>query len=166
MTLQIIVTVVAGLVLIVAAFGTIYPVLPGSLLAIAALVGWGWVIGTTVSWTIAAVASVMCLAGWSASFILTGRKLRQHEVPGVSIGVAMACGIVGMFVIPVVGLFVGFALGLLASEWIRRNDFAAAVRSSVEALKATGIGVLIEFGMVCLAGSVWTIGVILHFALE
>jgi uncharacterized protein YqgC (DUF456 family) len=166
MALQIIVTVVAGLLLIVAAFGTIYPILPGSLLAIAVLIGWGWVIGTTVSWTIAAVGSVMCLAGWSASFVLTGRKLRQHEVPGVSIVVAMVAGIVGMFVIPVVGLFVGFALGLLASEWIRRNDFSAAVRSSMEALKATGIGVLIEFCMVCLAGSVWTIGVILHFALD
>lgn len=166
MALQVIVTVVAGLLLIVAAFGTIYPILPGSLLAIATLVGWGWVIGTTVSWTIAAVGSVMCLVGWSAGFILTGRKLRQHEVPGVSIVVAMVAGIAGMFLIPVVGLFVGFALGLLASEWVRRNDFGAAVRSSVEALKATGIGVLIEFCMVCLAGSVWTIGVILHFALD
>jgi hypothetical protein len=33
----------------------------------------------------------------------------------------------------------------------------------VETLKATGIGVVLEFGMVCLAGSVWMIGAITHF---
>lgn len=166
MTLQIIVTVAAGLMLLVAAFGTIYPVLPGSLLAIATLIAWGWVIGSTVSWTVAAVASAMCLVGFSSSLILTGRKLRHHEVPGGSVAVAMVGGIVGMFVIPLVGLFVGFALGLLASEWIRRNDARSAVSASLAALKATGIGVLIEFCMVCLGGSVWAIGVILHFTIE
>jgi hypothetical protein len=33
----------------------------------------------------------------------------------------------------------------------------------VETLKATGIGVLVEFGLVCLAGSVWVIGATTHF---
>ena len=40
----------------------------------------------------------------------------------------------------------------------------AVAGQGVEALKATGIGILVEFGMVCLAGSVWMIGVITHFA--
>jgi uncharacterized protein YqgC (DUF456 family) len=68
-----------------------------------------------------------------------------------------------MFLIPVVGLFVGFGVGLLASELLRRRDFRAAATSSLETLKATGIGILAEFALVCLAGSVWMIGVIVHF---
>jgi uncharacterized protein len=39
-----------------------------------------------------------------------------------------------------------------------------SLKSSIETLKAMGTGVVVEFCMVCLAGSVWTIGVISHFA--
>ncbi|HZL64941.1 MAG TPA: DUF456 domain-containing protein [Thermoleophilia bacterium] len=93
-----------------------------------------------------------------------GAKAQAAEVPKRSIAVAIACGLVGMYLIPVVGLFVGFGAGLLASEYLRHRDFRSALKSSVEALKATGIGILVEFGMVCLAGSVWMIGVTAHFA--
>jgi uncharacterized protein YqgC (DUF456 family) len=69
-----------------------------------------------------------------------------------------------MFVLPVFGLFLGFAGGLFVGEYIRRTDAKAALRSSGQTLKAMGLGMLVEFFMVSLAGSVWTIGVIVHFA--
>jgi uncharacterized protein YqgC (DUF456 family) len=161
--IEIAVTVFAGILLAVAAIGTVYPVLPGSPLAVVTLLAWGWVLGSAVSWTVAAVGALLVTVGWSASYVLTGRKLKQQQIPKRSVAVAMAAGVVGMFLIPVVGLFVGFGAGLLASELVRRRDFRAALTSSVQTLKATGIGVLVEFGMVCLAGSVWTIGVAAHF---
>jgi uncharacterized protein len=156
-------TVLAGIVLAVAAVGTVYPVLPGSPLALAALIAWGWVLGSAVSWIAAVIGALLVTIGWSASYVLTGRKLRQQQVPKRSIAVAMVAAVAGMFLIPVVGLFVGFGAGLLASEYARRRDLGAAFTSSVETLKATGLGILVEFGMVCLAGSVWTIGVVAHF---
>ena len=157
------VTILAGVLLAVAAIGTVYPVLPGSPLAIVTLIAWGWIVGSAASWTAAVIASLIALAGWSASAVLTGRKLKQQQIPKRSVLVAVVAGVVGMFLIPVVGLFVGFAVGLLVSEYARRLDFAAALRSSVETLKATGLGILLEFGLVCLATSVWIIGVITHF---
>lgn len=96
--------------------------------------------------------------------MLTGRKLKQQQIPKRSVLVAVVAGVVGMFLIPLVGLFVGFGAGLLLSEYARRLDFAAALKSSVETLKATGVGILLEFGLVCLAASVWMIGVITHFS--
>ncbi len=159
------VTVVAGVLLVVAAVGTVYPVLPGSPLAIVTLIVWGWVIGSPAAWTAAVIGALVAAVGWSASLVLTGRKLKQQEIPRRSIAVAMATAVVGMFLIPVVGLFVGFGAGLLASELVRRRDLREALRSSVETLKATGIGILVEFAMVCLAGSVWMIGVIVHYAI-
>jgi uncharacterized protein YqgC (DUF456 family) len=161
---DIVVTVAAGILLVAAAVGTVYPILPGSALGLATLLAWGWVLGSVASWTAALIGAALVAAGWSASYVLTGRKLRQHQVPKRSIAVAMAAAVAGMFLIPVVGLFVGFGAGLLASETARRRDVRAALDSSVETLKATGIGLLVEFGMVCLAGSVWTIGVAAHFA--
>ena len=163
MDVQIVVTVAAGVLLAVAAIGTVYPVLPGSLLAILTLVAWAWIIGSPEAWIAAVVGSLIAGVGWSVSAVLTGRKLKQQQIPRRSIAVAVVCAVVGMFLIPVVGLFVGFGAGLLASEYVRRRDFRAALDSSVETLKATGLGILVEFGMVCLAASVWMIGAIVHF---
>jgi len=166
MALDIVVTVIAGGLLVVAAIGTVYPGLPGSPLAIGALLGWALVVGSTAAWIAAVSGALLAAVGWSASALLTGRALKREQVPARSIAVAMVCGVVGMFLIPVVGLFVGFAAGLLASELVRRRDLRQALRASLLALKATGIGILIEFAMVCLAGFVWVVGVVVHFAVS
>jgi len=160
---QVVVTMLAGLLLAVAAIGTVYPVLPGSVLAIVTLIAWAWILGSPAAWTAAVIGALLAGAGWSAGAVLTGRKLKQHQIPRRSVAVAMVAAVAGMFLIPVVGLFVGFGGGLLASEYVRRRDFHSALKSSVETLKATGIGVLVEFGMVCLAASVWMIGASTHF---
>jgi uncharacterized protein YqgC (DUF456 family) len=164
MTLDIIVTVVAGLLLALALFGTVFPVVPGSPTAIAALILWGWVLGSTVSWTTAAVGCFFCLIGWSASALLTGRVMKRHRIPKGSILVAVVAGVVGAFLIPFLGLFVGFALGLFVTEFVRQRDFQAALASSIRALKAMGLGMLTEFFMVALAASVWVVGVVFFFA--
>jgi uncharacterized protein len=91
--------------------------------------------------------------------VLTGRKLKQHAIPSRSIAVALVAGVAGMFIIPVVGLFVGFAAGLLLSEVLRTRNIGTAATSSWAALKATGLGMLAEFGLACLAASTWVIGV-------
>jgi uncharacterized protein YqgC (DUF456 family) len=164
MTADIIATIVAGILLAVAVFGTIFPVLPGSPVALVALIAWGWVLGSAVSWTAAGIGALFCCGGFSAGALLTGRRLKRQQIPRRSILVAVLAGVVGMFVIPVAGLFIGFAGGLFVSEYSRRGDFRAALTSSGDALKAMGLGMLVEFGMVFLAGSAWMIGVIVHFA--
>jgi uncharacterized protein YqgC (DUF456 family) len=142
----------------------IVTVVAGVLLALVTLIAWGWVLGSAASWTAAGIGAVLVCVGWSASALLTGRKLKREKIPRRSILVAVLAGIVGMFVIPLFGLLIGFAAGLFVSEYVRVGDSRTALRSSLEALKATGLGMLVEFAMVALAGSVWTIGVIVHFA--
>ena len=164
MTTDIIVTVVAGILLAVAVFGTVYPILPGSPIALVTLIAWGWVLGSAASWTAAGIGALFAIIGWSASVLLVGRRMKRERIPKRSILIGVLAGIVGMFVIPVAGLFVGFAIGLFLSEYARSNDCRSALRSSGAALKATGLGMLAEFTMVALAGSAWTIGMIVHFA--
>jgi uncharacterized protein YqgC (DUF456 family) len=164
MTADIIVTVVAGILLAVAVFGTVFPILPGSPVAIATLIMWGWVLGSTASWVAAGIGILFCLIGWSASALLAGRKLKEQRIPKGSILAALIAGIIGAFLIPFFGLFLGFATGLFVSEYLRKGDFRPALDSSLEALKAMGLGMLIEFFMVSLAASVWAVGVIVHFA--
>ena len=55
------------------------------------------------------------------------------------------------------------SVGLVLGEYGRRRDFPAALRASGSALKAMGLGVLVEFGCAAMASLVWMIGVIAHF---
>ncbi len=164
MDTQIITTVIAGLLLAVAALGTIIPVLPGSLLTLGTLLAWGWILGSGASWWSAGIGMAIALAGWSASTVLTGRNLKKQMIPRGSVFLAVALGIVGMFVVPVLGLFLGFGVGLLVGEYSRRRNLTEALRASGSALKAMGTGMVVEFGCAALASSVWMIGVIVHFS--
>ncbi len=166
MDTDILVTVLAGVLLVVAAVGVVYPGLPGSLLAIVTLLVWAWAMGSWAAWIAAIVGALLCVVGWSASALLTGRKMKQLQVPGWSVLVAVVAGVAGMFLIPVVGLFVGFAVGLLASELVRRRNVREAWRSGFAALKALGAGVLVELLLVCAAASVWSIGALVHFSVR
>lgn len=161
---QILVTIIAGLLLVLSVAGTVYPVLPGSFLTILTLLGWALLIGGPAAWICASVGMGLALAGWSASMVLTGRSLKNQQIPRGTILVAVAAGIAGMFLIPVIGLFVGFGVGLLLAEFGRRRNLRSALQASVTTLKSTGLGILIEFGCAALAGSAWTIGVIWHFS--
>lgn len=160
MNAQTLVTILCGLAILVGVAGTIVPVLPGSILIGLSLLAWAiWGGAGTVGWVVFGVGLTLVLVGMAASAVLTGRKLKQHNVPNRSVLIGLALGVAGMFIIPVVGLFLGFAAGLLLSEFRRNRNFKTAVTSSWAALKATGLGMLVEFGLASLAASTWVIGV-------
>ncbi|WP_018775421.1 DUF456 domain-containing protein [Arthrobacter sp. 131MFCol6.1] len=156
---EIVVTLLCGLAIVVGVAGTIIPVLPGSILIGASLLAWAlWGGAGATGWVVFGIGMMFVLAGMAASAVLTGRKLKEHSIPSRSVVVGLVLGVAGMFVIPVVGLFVGFAAGLLLSELQRTRVFGTAVASSWAALKATGLGMIVEFGLACLAASTWVIG--------
>ena len=160
MNAQTVVTVLCGLAILVGVAGTVIPVLPGSFLIGLSLLAWAiWGGEGVTGWVVFGVGMVFVLAGMAASAVLAGRKLKQHRIPNRSVALGIVLGIVGMFVIPVVGLIVGFATGLLLSEVQRTRNVGTALTTSWAALKATGLGILVEFGLACLAASTWLIGV-------
>lgn len=163
MEAQILATVFCGLLIAVGIAGIVVPVLPGTITIGISLLVWAIVLQNTLGWVVFAIGMVFVAAGMLASLVLTGRRLKQRQVPNWSVLVGVLVGVVGMFVVPVVGLFVGFAAGLLLSEYARRRDFGQAVGASWAALKAVGLGMLVELGCAFAAGAVWVVGVLMHF---
>jgi uncharacterized protein YqgC (DUF456 family) len=160
MNSETVVTILCGLAILVGVAGTVIPVLPGGILIALSLLSWAiWGGAGAGGWVVFGIGMVFVLAGMAASAVLTGRKLKEHSIPNRSVVVGLVLAVVGMFLIPVVGLFVGFAAGLLLSEYHRTRKFGTAVTTSWAALKATGLGILVEFGLACLAASTWLIGV-------
>lgn len=163
MDAQIVWTVVCGIAIAVGAAGIIIPVLPGSILIAVSLLVWALVVGGPAGWITFGVGLAFVAAGVASSAVLTGRAMKQRSIPGRSVLIGLVLGIVGFFVIPVVGLLVGFAVGLFLSELARQREFKPAVSSSVAALKATGLGILAEFGFAALAAGTWAAGVLVYF---
>jgi hypothetical protein len=71
-----------------------------------------------------------------------------------------ALGLVGFFVVPVVGLLLGFVLGVYLAERGRLGQHQAAWTSTVVALKAAGVSMLIELLTGLLMAATWVIAVL------
>ena len=115
LTVQIIVTVLAGLAYVVGLAGIIVPVLPGTITLVIATLIWAIVVGGWPAWVAFGLVLVFGAIGMTSSYVLTGRRLHAAEVPMWPVYVAIASGIVGIFVIPFLGLLVTLAgaIGLL-----------------------------------------------------
>lgn len=163
MDAQIIWTVVCGLAIVVGATGVIIPVLPGSVLIGISLLVWAIVLGSPLGWIVFGIGVLFVAAGMASSAVLTGKAMKERAIPGRSVVIGLVLGVVGFFLIPVVGLLVGFVVGLFLSEFARQREFRPAVSSSGAALKAMGIGMLAEFGFASLAAGTWATGVLVHF---
>lgn len=162
MTADIIATIVAALAFAVGITGIIVPVLPGSITIIIGTLIWAIVVGGWGAWIPFAIILLLCSAGMVCSYVLTGKRLKDREIPGWAIAVAVLAGVVGMFLIPGPGLLIGFVAALFLVEWQRRQDPAVAWSSTWTAIKALGIGILLELSLALAAAFVFVIAVAFH----
>ena len=148
-----------GLAILVGLAGIIVPVLPGTVLILAALLIWAVQVGTGAGWVVFAVGTTFLAVGTMVKYVVPGRRMQAAGVPNSTILIGALVGIVGFFVIPVVGLLVGFVLGVYLAEH-RRVGAERAWPSTKAALKAVGLGILIELVAALLATATWLVGVV------
>lgn len=151
------VNLVVGLAILVGLAGIVLPVLPGSLIIAVAVLVWAIDAEQAAGWAVFVAVALLLVAGWSATYVMTGRRVQTAGVPRSSIVLAGLAGIVGFFVIPVLGLFLFFAGGLFLAEYRRLRDPVAARRSAFVALRATALGMLVELGLALLAAGSWAV---------
>jgi hypothetical protein len=154
-------TVVIGLVMLVGLIGIVVPVLPGLLLVWVAVLVWALEIQTTASWVVLGIATALALSGLLLQYVLPGRRLATAGVTTASTVAGAGLGLVGFFVIPVVGAPVGFVLGLYLAERIKQGTHAAAWLSTRHALKAVMLSMGIELLTGLAIAGTWLIGVIM-----
>jgi uncharacterized protein YqgC (DUF456 family) len=153
-------TFLVGVAIFVGILGIVVPVLPGALLSLAAILVWALEVQSATGWTVLAAAVVLIGASQVVKYVVPERRLRESGVPRRSMFVGVLLGIVGFFVIPVVGMFVGFPLGVYLSERQRLGAHANAWTSTKHALRATGLSILIELIGTSLAAAVWLTAVL------
>ncbi|WGT46975.1 DUF456 domain-containing protein [Tessaracoccus lacteus] len=158
--MEFLVAIAAILLALAGLVGIVFPVLPGSLLVGAGALVWAVWGASGWGWIAFAFAVTLLAVGAGSSWLLTGRSLREREVPGWPVTVGIVVGIVGVFVLPGFGLPIGFAVGLLLAEWWRLRGLRQAASTSWATIKALGVGILVELGCAMLATSVLAVSII------
>ncbi|QCX27239.1 DUF456 domain-containing protein [Nocardioides jishulii] len=152
--------VLVGAAIAIGLVGIVVPVLPGSLLVGGAVLAWAIVHDAPAAWVVFAVAATFLVAGTVVKFLVPGRRLQTAGVPSSTLWFGAALGIVGFFVVPVVGLFLGFPLGVYLAEY-RRLGPERAWPATKGALRAVGLSILIELVAAVLAALTWGVGLVL-----
>jgi len=150
-------TFICGLLVVVGLFGILVPVLPGTVLVLLGFLVWASEEGTAESWTVFALAAAILATGAVVKYAVPGRRLKA-AVPTRTLVAGGLFAVVGFFVIPVVGMLVGFPIGVYVAERVRLGA-AAAWPSTRAALRAVATSILIELVAALVATAVWLAGV-------
>lgn len=146
------------LVVVVGVLGVVIPVLPGELLIAAAVLTWAALTASVLGWSVAMVSLVVLAVGWFAGWVLGRRHLDRAGVRKATLVAGGLAGTVGFFVLPVVGLPVGFVAGVYAAERVRGLPHHLAWPATRAAVGAAGLVLLVQLGGAVLAATCWAVG--------
>jgi uncharacterized protein YqgC (DUF456 family) len=167
------VTLLTSIMIIIGLVGIVVPVLPGLLLVWAGVAVWAVARHDITGWIALALATALTLGGTLVKYLLPGRRLRSAGVGWPTLATGAALGLVGFFLIPVLGLFVGFVLGIYLAERVRLSSTRTAFpttgppsarpgdgapsawASTKAALVAVGWSIAIELVTGLLVASLW-----------
>ena len=150
-----------GLLIVVGLVGVVIPVIPGLLIAVLGVLLWAYGLGTTTGWVVFGVCVGLYAAGLTLQFLIPGRRMKAAGIATSTLFFGLLIGIVGFFVVPVIGGPLGFVLGIYLIEMSRSQDRNTAWPSTKAALR----GVLHSMGIELAAGmaifTTWVIAAVL-----
>jgi uncharacterized protein len=153
--------VLVALAIAVGIIGIVLPLLPGTLLVFGAIAVWAFVEDDVTAWVTLGVVVVVLAAATLVKYMWPARRMRAADVSTWSLVAGAVLGIVGFFVIPVLGLVIGFVLGVYLAELAKRRDQRIAWTSTKHAVKGVALSVGVELCGALLATAAWVAGVYL-----
>jgi uncharacterized protein YqgC (DUF456 family) len=130
-------------------------------LVYAAIAVWAAVEHTVVSWVVLGVVTVVLGASLLTKYLWPARRMRAAEVGRWTLTAGAVLGVIGFFVVPVVGLLLGFVLGVYLAELAARCNQRRAWAATVHALKAVALSVGVELAGGLIAAALWVVGLVL-----
>ena len=138
----------------------VVPVLPGGLVVFLAIAVWALVVHTATAWVVLGVAAALFVAAEIIKFTWPVKRMRQADVATRSLFIGAILGVIGFVVIPVLGLAIGFVLGVYLSEYAARRDHAMAWSRTGHAVKGIVLSMGVELTGALLSTVAWVVGVL------
>ena len=151
--------ILVALAIAVGLAGIVIPLLPGTLLVFAAIAVWAVIENNVTGWVTLGVATALLAVATLIKYTWPVKRMRAADVRTLSLVAGGVLGIVGFFVIPVVGLLIGFVLGVYLAELANRRDQRVAWTSTKHAVKGVALSVGVELAGALLATVAWVTGV-------
>jgi uncharacterized protein YqgC (DUF456 family) len=154
--------VVIGLVMAIGLVGTIVPVLPGVTLVWGA--GLAWAIldgGDFLHWSLFAVMTIFFISAHALGIYLPSKTTSGPENPKWTFLFASLCAVIGFFVVPIIGVPLGFIVGVFIRQLIASREFHRALGATGKTLRALGIVVLVQCACAIAIAATWAIGLFL-----
>ncbi|MET9291455.1 DUF456 domain-containing protein [Streptomyces sp. NPDC003077] len=150
-----------GLVMLLGLLGVLVPGVPGAPIVWAAVLWWALTAPTTPAWAVLIGATALLLLNQALKWVLPARDLRGAGAPCRTLFLSGAAGIVGFFVVPVVGAVIGSVGTLYLLERVRLGSHGDAAASTRTVMRATGLSVLVELFACLLVVGAWICVVVL-----
>jgi uncharacterized protein len=151
--------IAVALAIAVGIIGIVVPLLPGTLLVFAAIAVWAIVENNVTGWVTLGVVTALLGASLFIKYTWPVKRMRAADVRTLSLVAGGALGIIGFFVIPVIGLVIGFVLGVYLAELATRGDQRLAWTSTKHAVKGVALSMGVELAGALLATIAWVFGV-------
>lgn len=152
--------VLVALAIAIGLIGVVVPLVPGTLLVLAAIAVWAAVEHTVVSWVTLGIVTAVLGGTLLVKYLWPMRRMRSADVGALSLFAGAVLGVVGFFVVPVLGLVLGFVLGVYLAELAKRRNQRVAWASTVHAIKGVALSVGVELAGGLVATVVWVIAVV------
>jgi uncharacterized protein YqgC (DUF456 family) len=151
--------VLVALAIAVGLVGILVPLLPGTVLVFGAILVWALFERTTVAWVTLGIVAALLAATLLVKYLWPMRRMKSADVGTLSLVAGAVLGIIGFFVVPVLGLVIGFVLGVYLAELAKRRDQRVAWTSTVHAIKGVALSVGVELAGGLLATVAWVVAV-------
>lgn len=156
-----VIVVLVAIAMVIGIVGTVVPLVPGlGLIALSAIIyglaeGFG-----IVGWICTVIIVIVGVAGTVAGYVLPKRAAGAAGATRSSLLIGAAGAIAGFFLLPIVGLPVGGALGIYLGERARTGAHEAAWRATVATLKGFGAGALVQLIAGVAMTATWVVWVV------
>lgn len=149
-------TFLVGMAVALGIAGVILPILPGIWLIWGAALVYGFMVGFGLAgWTAMFVLTALAALATGVIYYLPARKSGEVGLPGWGQVVIAAFAIVGFFVIPIVGAFVGLAAGAFLVALAMERDVSDAVGKAWALLVEMLKGAAIQLAIALIMALVW-----------
>ena len=145
-------------IMVVGLLGLLIPVIPGLVIIWLAGLAYGLGVGfQTPGWIFFAILTIIMAVGSLVDNVVMGQQAHQSGASWISVLLAMLFGVVGTFILPVIGGFIGALLALFLAEWVRRKNWRDAMAATTGWAVGCGWAIVIRFVLGLLMIGMWMI---------
>jgi uncharacterized protein YqgC (DUF456 family) len=156
-----ILNVVILLTMIMGLVGLIIPIFPGLVIIWLGGLAYGIITGFEFpAWLIFLFITLIMIAGSLLDNFIMGKQAYKQGASWLSIVLALLFGIVGTFIVPIIGGFIGAVLALFIAEWIRRKNWRGALTATSGLAIGCGWAVIARIGLGIVMIILWVVWVL------